>query len=82
MTREFQIRIENVNDDHDVIDVLCYTSLAEANIAYQAMVTGDTEGAPYHIELLEVLQQNTICNGDKPEEDDFAYLFAMKGGVS
>lgn len=82
MTREFQIRIENVNDDHDVIDVLCYTSLAEANIAYQAMVTGDTEGAPYHIELLEVLQQNTICNGDKPGEDDFAHLFAMKGGVS
>ncbi len=80
MNREFQIRIENVNDDYDVIDVFNYTNLAEANAAYNALLEEDTEGHSYSIELVEVMRQDTICR--LSEYHDTASPFAMKGGAS
>lgn len=79
MKREFQIRVENVRDDNDVIDVLCYTSLAEANDAYNRMLRDETEEQEYQLELIEVLRQDTI----RTEVDTNAVnFFACKGGVS
>lgn len=61
MTREFQIRVSDDND-HE-FDCICYTNLAEANAAYNAMAEEDTEGATYHLELVEVLRQDDDDDG-------------------
>lgn len=66
MTREFQIRVSDANDKE--FDCICYTSLAEANIAYNAMLEEDSEGATYHLELVEVLRQEVVCNGEPFKE--------------
>ena len=61
MTREFQIRI--TNDKNEQLDCICYTSLAEANAAYNTLLGQDTKGATYHLELVEVLRQDDDDDG-------------------
>jgi len=69
MTREFQIRVSDDND-HE-FDCICYTNLAEANAAYNAMAEEDTEGATYHLELVEVLRQDEICRDSEYNDGAF-----------
>lgn len=67
MTREFQIRITNNKDEQ--FDCICYTDLAVANAAYNTLLDQDTEGATYHLELVEVLRQDVVCIGEPVKED-------------
>jgi len=78
MNREFQIRIEN--QDGHLIDCLCYINLAEANEVYTRILHEETEGQEYRLELLEVLQQDTVRTS--PVEPDLRNLFANQGGAS
>lgn len=66
MTREFQIHIENKATGYE--DCICYTNLAEANEGYDTLLTTETEGNTYHLELVEVLRQDTVCIGEPIEE--------------
>lgn len=58
MKREFQIRLED--EDGMQLDCLCFSDLAEAKKRYQEMCTEETEGVTYHLELLEVLEQEQV----------------------
>lgn len=56
MTREFQIR---TTDEHGDEEVRCFTSLAEAQSAYEELLTSQP---PYDLdlELIEVLSQDSL----------------------
>lgn len=62
MTREFQIRVSN--EDGEEFDCRCFATLAEANDVYTKLSEEDTEGATYHLELVEVLRQDEVCIGE------------------
>lgn len=58
MKREFQIRIEDETDN--LVECLCFTSLAEAQEHYNNMLEPEEEMSTYYLELIEVLRQDTV----------------------
>lgn len=70
MTREFQIRIENKASNYE--DCVCYSTLAEANEGYDTLLTTETEGNTYELELVEVLRQDTVCIGRPVKKGEIA----------
>ena len=67
MKREFQIRIE---DENNVLEeCLVFTSLAEAQEHYNKMLEPEKDMSTVHLELIEVLRQDTVESVEKGGED-------------
>lgn len=62
MKREFQIRVE---DEAGVLEeCLVFTTLAEATVHYNKMLEAEEDMSTIHLELIEVLQQDTVGGHD------------------